>query len=182
MYQLRLFRQNEPAGRLVPLILFAVITVLLVSGCSTAGGRQESGNPLPTPRPAEDVGAAAQAAAKAPPETTWDNYVRDIIAEQVKQRESLISLRERYENPSITVQNLAGMVKDIDLVEDRTQFDIKDNSASTYTDFDVRLTFANGDTDTRTCRFNVTMEYVEEENVWYVLNPAPLAVFSVCGQ
>jgi hypothetical protein len=158
---------------------------LVLSACGTVrgvlGGKDE-GNPIPTPLPSEDVGAQAQSAAQDTPEGTWENYVRDIIAEQVKRQEAKVNLYERYQDPSITVQNTGGLVGDIDLVEDRTAFNISGGTlASSNTDFDVRITFANGDTDTRTCRFTVSMEFDEEAGVWYVVNPEPLAVFAVCG-
>lgn len=180
-----LFKHTTQTGiphRLLVVMLAGLLIAVLVSGCSAVSGitGSDEGNPLPTPIPGEDVGARAQSAAKDTPEGTWESYVRDIIAEQVKQRESLIALRERYQNPDITSQNLAGMVQDIDLVTDRTEWNTSGGTASANADFDVRITFTNGDTDTRTCRLTVQMEFDEEDNAWYVLNPEPLAVFAVC--
>jgi len=160
-------------------------SALLLSGCGTVRGvlgGKDDGNPLPEPPRAEDVGAQAQSAAQDTPEGTWENYVRDIIAEQVKRQEAKVNLYERYQDPSITVQNTGGLVRDIDLVEDRTIFNIRGGTlASSNTDFDVRITFADGDTETRTCRPTVSMEFDEGAGVWYVVNPEPLAVFAVCG-
>jgi hypothetical protein len=182
-------RLNKHETHWLVLVGALVIVALVVSACSVIGGGggggigggKDEGNPLPTPRPAEDVGAESQSAAKDTPEGTWESYLRDIVAEQVSQRGSLISLYERYQNPDITSQNLGGMVQDVDLVEDRTEFSMSGNSASAWTDFDVRVAFANGDTDTRTCHFTVAMEFDEEDGVWYVVNPEPLAIFAVCS-
>ena len=138
-------------------------------------------NPLPTPLPAEDVGGEALSAAQDTPEGTWANYLRDMIAEQVSDREQKITLLERYQDPAIIQANLEGLVEDINLVEDRTEFNISGGLATTNTEFDVRLLYANGDTDTQTCRLNVSMEFNEADGVWYVVNPAPLQVFAACG-
>lgn len=156
---------------------------LAASACSAPFGiGKEEGNPLPTPQPGIDVGSEAGSAARDTPEDTWDVYLQDSIAEQVARQEGKITLLERYQDPSITAQNLGGTVTDIDLVEDRTEFNIRGGTlAFTQTDFDIRLTFANGDTDTRTCRYDVSMEFNEDDGVWYVVNPQELAVFVVCG-
>ena len=184
---LSLRNRHFVAGRNRWLVLgvLALVLTLLLSGCGTVRGLLgggDSGNPLPTPLPSEDVGEQAQSAAKDTPEATWESYVRDVIAEQVKRQQARINLFERYQDPDITVQNVGGLVQDIDMVEDRTVFNITGGTlASSNVDFDVRLTFANGDTDTRTCRFNVGMEFNDEDGVWYVVNPEPLAIFVVCG-
>lgn len=161
------------------LVLIGIAFVL--AACSAVGGGGGSGNPLPTPIPAEEVGEEAKSAAEDTPEKTWENYLRDIIAEQVKDRQSKIELIQRYENPDLTTQNLGGLVQNIGLLTDRTEFSITGGSATARADFDVRLTFANGDSDTRTCTFNVSLEFDDEDGVWYVINPQPLAVFSQCG-
>ncbi len=139
-------------------------------------------NVVPTPLPTEDVGEEALSGAKEDLEETWNNYVRDIIAEQVAERQQKLDLLQRYENPDITAQNLAGLVSDIDLVEDRTEFNVASGSrvATATTDFDVRLTFLNGDTDTRTCQYFVSLEQDQEDGLWYVINPAPLQIFASC--
>ena len=160
--------------------LLALIGLALVfTACSVIGGSE--GNPLPTPKPEEDVGEEAKSAAEDTPEGTWENYLRDIIAEQVADRTSKIELIQRYENPDITEQNLGGLLTNIGLVEDRTEFSTSGGLATAHAEFDIRLTFGNGDTDTRTCTFNVSLEFHEEDGVWYVINPAALAVFTQCG-
>lgn len=150
---------------------------------SGAIGGGDQGNPLPTPLPAIDVGSGASSAAKETPQATWESYLSDIIAEQVSRQEAKITLFERYQDPDVAAQNVGGLVTDIDLVQDNTEFNF--GSQSTYVnimgDFDVRLTFANGDTDTRTCSLPVAMEFDQDDEVWYVVNPDALAVFVVCG-
>jgi hypothetical protein len=160
-----------------------LILALAATACSAPFGiGGEEGNPLPTPQPGIDVGAEAESAARETPEETWEVYLEDSIAEQVARQEGKITLLERYQDPAITAQNLGGTVTDIDLVEDRTEFNIRGGTlAFTQTEFDVRLTFANGDTDTRTCAYDVSMEFNEDDGVWYVVNPQELAVFVVCG-
>ena len=178
-----------------PLFLVGLVVVLVMAGCGglpgSGGGdqatappeREESEpiNPLPTPLPAEDVGEEAASAAKDTPEGTWTNYLRDIIAEQVSDRAQKITLLERYQDPAITKANLEMLVEDIDLVEDRTEFNTGGGLANSNADFDIRLTYANGDTDTQTCRIQVSMEFNEDDGVWYVINPAPLQIFAACG-
>ncbi|HEC24162.1 MAG TPA: hypothetical protein ENI95_14720 [Chloroflexi bacterium] len=180
--------------RLLGLIGLALVLALAVSACNALPGggggeeviprqgeEEEPLNPIPTPLPAEDVGGEAISAAQDTPEGTWENYLRDMIAEQVSDRQQKLRLLERYQDPDITQQNLGGLVEDIDLVEDRTEFTISSGTATADAEFDIRLHYANGDTDTRTCRLNVGMEFDEEDGVWYVLNPAPLQIFSVCN-
>ncbi len=161
----------------IVLVGMALTASLILSAC---GGGSGQVNPLPTPLPAEEVGTQAQAGAMDTPEGTWSNYLRDIIAEQVAQRVSKINLLERYQNPAITRQNLGGLVKNILLVEDRTTFTISGGAASATTDFDIRLEYANGDVETRTCSFLVRLEKDEASGIWYVLNPEALQIFSVC--
>jgi hypothetical protein len=187
------FNTRTPAKGMWPLVLIGLLATLVLSACGgipggggnepqpRAGEESEPINPLPTPLPGEDVGGAAASAAKDTPEGTWANYLRDIIAEQVSDRQQKITLLERYQDPSITAANLEGLVEDIDLLEDRSEFSTGGGIANTYADFDIRMTYANGDTETQTCHVNVSMEFNEADNVWYVVNPAPLQIFSACG-
>jgi hypothetical protein len=187
------FNTRTSANGMWPLLLIGLLAILVLSACGgvpgggsnqpqpRAGEESDPINPLPTPLPGEDVGGAAASAAKDTPEGTWANYLRDIIAEQVSDREQKITLLERYQDPSITAANLEGLVDDIDLLEDRTEFNINSGIASTSADFDIRLHYANGDTETESCRINVSMEFNEADGVWYVVNPAPLQIFSACG-
>ncbi len=173
---------HRPGGylrqqRMFLLALFILVLALAIVGCTGDG----SGNPLPTPKPGEPIGTGARSVAKDTPDGTWQSYLRDMIAEQNTRLASKITLLERYEAPSITQRNLGGLAREISLVDDRTEFNISGNTASTNVDFDVRLLFANGDTDTRTCRFPLSLEFNETDQVWYVLNPKALEIFVVCG-
>jgi hypothetical protein len=175
--------QNARPGKRIILVGAGLFLLILSSiaceGLAIGGG--DEGNPIPTPIPAEDVGEEAQEAAQDTPEATWDNYVRDIIAEQVAHQKSKLSLDERYQRPDVTEQNLGGIVTDIDLLEDRTEFDASDTYATVNAEFDVKLNYANGDSESRTCRFTIGMEYHADSETWYVVNPEALAVFAVCG-
>jgi hypothetical protein len=182
------------------LVLAAATVILVLSACSLPGGGssgpeptarptdrpaqpEDVANPVPTPLPAENVGGEALSGAKDTYQETWNNYLRDSIAEQVADRQQKLAMLQRYENPSITDQNLGGLVEDIDLVEDRTVFNLTNqgNIASGNTEFDVRLTYANGDTDTRTCTPFVSMEREADDGLWYVVNPTQLQIFAVCA-
>jgi hypothetical protein len=169
------------------LLVLGLALAVSMTACSTLGrllpgGQQDSaqGNPLPTPRPGEEVGAQAVSAAKDTPEGTWEGYLRDIVASRVAQMESRIALLERYENPDHTVQNLGGTWQNLALLEDRTEWRINGRMASSFVDFDVRVTFANGDTDTRRCRFELFMQHDSGDGVWYVLSPRGLDAEFYC--
>jgi hypothetical protein len=189
---------NQGWNKAMTLLLVAGLALVL-SACSLPGGAAQGPEPtpaptarpsvaeeppseLPTPLPAEDVGEQALSGAKESYQETWNNYLRDIIAEQVADRQQKLTLLQRYENPRITEQNLGGLATDIGLVEDRTTFNLTNNgtTAAGNADFDVRVTYANGDSDTRTCNPFVQIELDPDDGLWYVINPAPLQIFSVC--
>jgi hypothetical protein len=159
--------------------LFALTLVL--AGCGALGGG--SGNPLPTPVPGEVVGAAPKTQAKDTYQATWDSYLRDAIAADNQYEALRISMIQRYEKPSDTAKNLGGILKQTDLLTDRTALSLstKNTIASGLADFDVRLTFANGDTDTRHCKQQVSLQLNADDKLWYVVTPVPLAVFSICS-
>jgi len=172
-------------------LVLLVVLVVALSACSGGGGEQPTPvlptavgggevRELPTAPAGEEVGVGSTSGALDSPEATWGNYVRDMIAELNQAQASKISLLERYEAPSITQQNLGGLVKEVKLVADRSEVDVKKEGVAVVAgDFDVQLTFANGDADTRTC--TMTVEIDEFDGTWYVLSPQPLAVFSVCS-
>jgi len=176
-------------------VITLAVTLLALSACSigrqAAGGAQdngavnnsggggsipEEGNPLPTARPTEVIGAEAQSRAQDSPEATWEGYLRDIIAYQNERNDAKITLVRRYQNPDQTSQNVGGTVEEITLLEDRSTFDknAAATAASSLVDFDVRVQYLDGDTQTKTCTFTVEMQYSEADGVWYVINPRGL--------
>lgn len=167
----RLFGQFKLSG------VFGI--ALLAAVLSSCGG---AGNPLPTPRPAEEVGAGAKSQAKGTYQETWDSYLRDAIAADNQVEDIKISMLQRYQKPSSTKANLGGILKKTDLLEDRTKlaYGNQNTTASGLADFDVKMTFANGDTDTRHCKVQVSLELNPDDKLWYVVNPGPMAVFSNC--
>jgi hypothetical protein len=169
------------------LALLATALVAVLSACSLGGTQGREGgevNELPTPVEGEDVGVEAAAGTTEDYTTTWGNYLRDSIAEQVKDRQQKLELLKRYERPDITEANLGGLVENIELLTDRTAFNLTNNQniASGNTDFDIRLTYANGDSETRTCRFPAQLEKDATSGLWYVLNPGQLQIFAVCTE
>ncbi|NDJ54910.1 MAG: hypothetical protein GYB68_17705 [Chloroflexi bacterium] len=163
--------------------IVVAVLALLVAGVLVAcgGGEDPVVQELPTQAPDEEVGAETRGGVTSEVETTWENYLRDIIAAAIVDRNQIVDLFERYRDPNVTVQDIERLVTDITLVEDRTEWNTTPNSASSNVEFDVRLAFANGDSDTRTCRFDVFMEQGVEDELWYIVNPAALAIFSVCN-
>ena len=85
-------------------------------------------------------------------------------------------MARRYQNPEQTAQNVGGTVEEVTLLEDRTSWDQNDagTAASALVDFDVRLTYLDGDTQTKKCTFTVQMQFSQEDGVWYVINPRGL--------
>jgi hypothetical protein len=175
-------------GRRTLLLAFAAAALAaFLSACSLGGSSGREGgevNELPTPVEGEDVGEEAAAGVTEDYVTTWGNYLRDSIAEQVKDRQQKLELLKRYENPSITEQNVGGLVQNIELLTDRTAFNLTNGQtiASGTTDFDIRLTYANGDSETRTCKFPASLEKDTDSGLWYVLNPGQLQIFAVCQE
>lgn len=161
----------------------AVMALLSACGSEGAAAGAGSGNPLPTPKPAENVGASARSAAAHSYQKTWDSYLKDALPPDNQVQGIKIAMLERYEKQSITQKDLGGIRKQTDLVADRTKFNLTNSgsTASAVTDFDVRITFANGDTSTRTCKFQVAIEQNPADKLWYVLNPAPFPVDNVCS-
>jgi hypothetical protein len=164
-------------------LLAGVMAILSACGGTpqVAGGGQ--GNALPTVRPTENIGSSAKSAAKDSYQATWDSYLRDSLAAANQTQDIKIALLQRYEKPSITAQNIGGIVKSTDLVQDNTKFNVSaNNTASAMADFDVKMTFANGDTDTRHCKLQVAIELNPEDKLYYMLNPAPFAVQAICSR
>lgn len=175
------------------LALLALLVVAL-SGCGAMGGGNQPAptaplptavgggevGALPTAPAGEDVGTGATSGVLDTPEGTWGNYLRDMIAEANQGLTSKITLMEHYANPDITQRSLSDIAKKIELVADRTKITLNstDTVASAKADFDIRVNYANGDANTRTCKFLVEID--KKDNSWYVLNPAPLAYAAQC--
>jgi len=178
----------------VLLLVGTIALTMLLAACGGGGGGEDAeptvnpaaqddeGVAIPTPLPTTEVGEQSVSAAKDTPEATWNSYLPDSIAEQVKNRRQIIDLLERYENPDVTGQRLESLATNITLVEDRTAWNTNQGAgqANSFVDYDVQVTYANGDTETLTCRYNVAQEFDSEDGVWYILNPAALQVFADC--
>jgi hypothetical protein len=110
-----------------------------------------------------------------------DNYLRDIIAEQVSDRQQKLEILQRYEDPDLLVQRNRE-VKGIELIADRSVLQLQSNGITVVVkgDFDLRYTYLNDDTETVTCTQNVSLQQREEDGLWYVVNPGALQIFAVC--
>ena len=170
--------------------LVAVLAVVGVLAFALTGGRPaevlpRGGNPIPTPRPGEEVGPDPTSQAAAQPEQTFERYIRDSIAAQVALQQAKVTMRERYQDPGITVQDLGGIVTEISVLEDRTTFTLpKPTVSNAHAEFDIRLTYADGDSETRTCQYEVNMQQglnATGAAVWYVINPDAFPVFNSCS-
>ena len=165
--------------------LLALVAALALGACRPAEVLPKGGNPIPTPRVGEAIGTQPDSQAAAAPEETFRRYVRDSIAAQVALQQAKIAMRERYQDPAVTVQDLGGIVTDIAVLEDRTTFTVpKETVSNARVEFDIRLTFADGDTESRTCRYEINMRQGASSNgesVWYVLNPDAFPVFASCS-
>lgn len=144
----------------------------------------EGGNPLPTPRPGVLVGDNPESQASSDPNVTYERYIFDTIAAQISLQDVQRAMRQRYQDPGITEQDLGGLLTDIAVLEDRTEVEqTRDDVAYANVDMDIRISWADGDTETRTCNYQVNMHAVEtEDNIvaWYVINPEPFPVFFSC--
>ncbi|MGF1505194.1 MAG: hypothetical protein GYB64_18450 [Chloroflexi bacterium] len=164
----------------VTLILASALALLAACGGGVGGDDvQEVGEQdLPTPVPTEEVGAEAARSATNSPQATWDNYLRDTIAEQNRIRDLTVGLIQRYEDPELTGQ-ANQLLLNITLGEDRSEV----NNTFVDADFDVRVEYLNGDTETLTCTYRKDFRLTENEDgetIYYIVNPAPLAVFALC--
>jgi hypothetical protein len=169
--------------------LFRLTAVLLVLGAALAACRRNDvlpagGNPIPTPRIGENVGSEPGSQAAGTPEETVGRYLRDSIAAQVAIQQTEVIMRERYQDPSLTAKALSGLVTEIAVLEDHSTITRpKENVANAHVSLDIRVKFANGDTDTRTCRYEVNMQRGQNskgQEVWYVITPDAFPVFASC--
>ncbi len=179
--------QNHRTRVLAAILLVTLSAALaacsLLGGSAETGNVQAGGNPLPTERPTEAIGEEARSQAKDTPQGTWEGYLRDMIAYQQNQIAAKMQMFQRYENPEQTAQN-TGLVKEVSLIEDRTTWVAPsgDDYVAQMVDFDVRVTFLNGDSDTWTCTFQVEMQFDDGDGVWYVVGPKGLDIYTFCAR
>ena len=163
-------------------VTFAI--ALALTACRQNEVLPSGGNPIPTPREGESVGVEPDSQAAGRPQETFGRYIRDSIAAQVALQQAKITIRERYQDPTLTVQDLGGIVTQISILDDRTAYTSpKDTVSNAHVDLDIRLTFGDGDTQTRTCRYEVSMQQGSSgrgDAVWYVINPDAFPVFISC--
>ena len=139
--------------------------------------------PVPTPTPIptpdyEDLSSLASFAVDSP-EGTFELYLRDSIAQQISLQREKIDIRIRYQNPSTLLQDAGGLIINVELIQDRSKRTILRESSATFeVDIDIRITFANLDTNSQTCTFTVNLEKVGE--LWYVVSPREFPLFFSC--
>lgn len=169
--------------RFIPVAL--LMLALLLAACGGGEVIEEGGNVIPTPIEGEDVGEEISSQAAGTPQETYDRYIVASIAGQVNAQKDKIDMRQRYQDPEITKQDLGGLVTEISILEDRTEVDQPtDNAATAQVDMDIRVQYADGDTESRTCSYTVSMQRStneDEEDVWYVVNPDAFPVFFSCN-
>jgi hypothetical protein len=166
------------------LAMVALVTLLTITACLGSEVLPEGGNPIPTPREGELVDALPDSQAAATPEETFTRYMRDSIAATVAVQQTKINMRGRYQEPGQTLDDLSGLVSEIAVLEDRTEITSpKDTAANAKVDLDVRVLYADGDTQTFTCKYDVSMQMSANDkgdNVWYVINPDAFPLFVSC--
>lgn len=116
-------------------------------------------------------------------EETWDYYLRDSVAFQVRRIQDRVRFAERYQNPEQLAANMGGTMADVELVEDRSEFQLSNNDtfAQATVDFDIRVTYLDGDSVRFSCQYLVQIEQDTETGLWYVINPRILEVTTFCG-
>ena len=166
------------------LAVFALVPLLTITACLGSEVLPEGGNPIPTPREGELVDALPDSQAAATPEETFTRYMRDSIAATVAVQQTKINMRGRYQEPGQTLDDLSGLVSEIAVLEDRTEITSpKDTAANAKVDLDVRVMYADGDSQTFTCKYGVSMQMsanAKGDNVWYVINPDAFPLFVSC--
>lgn len=164
--------------------VFALAALLTLTACLGSEVLPEGGNPIPTPREGESVDSLPDSQAAATPEETFTRYIRDSIAATVAVQQTKINMRGRYQEPDQTLEDLSGLVSEIAVLEDRTAISSpKETAANARVDLDVRVTYADGDTQSFTCKYDVSMQMsanAKGDNVWYVINPDAFPLFVSC--
>jgi len=161
-----------------------LVLAIALTACKAKEVLPSGGNPIPTPRVGENVGADPDSQAAGTPEETTSRYLRDSIAAQVALQQTKIVMRERYQDPGSTSKDLSALVSEISVLTDRSKITLpKVDLANAHVSLDIRVKFANGDTDTRTCNYDVNMQRTQNakgQTVWYVINPDAFPVFASC--
>lgn len=162
----------------------AVLAVLLAACSSKPEVLPQGGNPIPTPIAGTDVGSAPDSQAAASPEDTFRRYINDSIAALVDSQQQKINMRQRYQNPDQTKLDLGGLLTEVSILEDRTKIkQTNDNNANATVDMDVRIKYADGDSESFTCLYQVILQSavnVKNATVWYVINPDAFPIFVSC--
>lgn len=170
----------------------AAILVAALGACSTSSTEvlPAGGNSIPTPIVGENVGMSPESQAASAPEETVKRYLKDSIAGLVAVQTQKITLRQRYQNPDQTKQDLGGLLTAVNILEDRTKIkkaNANSTSATANADIDVRVTWADGDTQSFSCKYALNLQAAQnanQETVWYVINPDIFPIFAtgVCVQ
>ncbi len=172
------------ARTLIRPIVLTLWLALALTACRGNEVLPAGGNPIPTPQIGENVGSEPGSQAAGTPEETVSRYLRDSIAAQVAVQQTEIIMRERYQDPGLTSKALSGLVTEISVLEDHSTITRpKEDVANARVELDIRVKFANGDSDTRACKYEVNMQRRQNakgQDVWYVVNPDAFPVFASC--
>ncbi len=171
------------------LLFGVVIGTLLLAACNPGQSTEvvsQGGNPLPTVNVGTAVGDAPSSQAAATPEETWSRYLADSFGALVAQQSQKLELRRRYQNPELTKEDVGGLLAEIKILEDRTtikKVTDKSTNATANVDTDVRVVWVDGDQESFTCKYAVTLQLAENEDgdpVWYIINPDSFPLFVSC--
>ena len=160
------------------------LVVAIVLAACTGEVVPQGGNPIPTPIEGENVGSAPSSQAATTPEETFSRYLKDSLGALVAQQNQKLEMRQRYQNPEQTKEDLGGLLAEINVLEDRTKIKkVAETStnATANVDMDVRVSWADGDQETFTCGYAVTLQQAENDKgevVWYVINPDSFPIFA----
>lgn len=119
------------------------------------------------------------------PHGTFELYLRDAISQQISLQRQKIDMRARYQQPEVMLQDLGGLIINIELVEDRSELvalrPTVDNptSAEYNAEIDIRITYADLDTSSQTCAWVVNLQR-GINGKWYIVNPRELLIFVDC--
>jgi hypothetical protein len=169
----------------VPLgICLAVLAALLAACSPKPEVLPQGGNPIPTPVAGVNVGNAPDSQAAATPDESYKRYINDSVAALVDSQQQKINMRQRYQNPEQTKKDLSGMLTAISILEDRTKIkQVNDTSANANVDLDVRIKYADGDTQSFNCQYAIALQSAvnaKNATVWYVINPDVFPAFVNC--